>query len=263
MGTTISNVGSSAKELSVAEAAYLAGFVDGEGCLTIGRTKVKESRTGLSFFAIFMVGNTDLDALTQIQRMCGNGRILMSDKRKALGHKPMYRLDFSANQIRHLLPQVRPYLRIKHRQADIVSAFLKTKSIGRKPSDAEWQQQENWRAEIRGLNRRGLIDTSAEVIAVRPRAAIASRECELDGCSRKHYGRGYCWIHYRKFIVRGGPKTYTKACVVCGGEFVTKRSSSLCCSKKCGDKRQYSLNSETVKAQVKAARERRKKATPS
>lgn len=43
------------------------------------------------------------------------------------------------------------------------------------------------------------------------------RKCEVDGCNEKHYGRGFCTMHYRRFKVTGDPlKTKTspnKACV--------------------------------------------------
>jgi hypothetical protein len=190
--------------------------------------------------------------------MCGNGRIVVSDKRKVLGHKPMYRLDFSANQIRHLLPQIQKYLRIKNRQADVLLRFLATKHGGKKSTDEEWQQQEDLRAEIRTLNKRGLTDTSPEVLVIRPKVEKPERFCELQGCRRLHYGRGYCWIHYKKYIQRGGPVTHQRVCEVCGSGFETRRADTRCCSKDCTDKRYYRMNAERIKAQVAAAKERRK-----
>lgn len=32
-----------------------------------------------------------------------------------------------------------------------------------------------------------------------------NRKCEVDGCDRKHYGHGYCSLHYRRVIIKGLP----------------------------------------------------------
>jgi hypothetical protein len=269
MTAIVFNGGSSDRLLSPTQAAYLAGFIDGEGCLTIGRAKKVESRAGFTYFAIVTIGNTNLDALHAILRICGNGKIQLSDKRKALGHKPMYRILFGANQIRWLLPQIRQYLLIKGQQADILASFLAAKVNGRNVSDSDWQRLEDWRGQIRALNKRGIHDVAPDALTVRRdrRVGVQAwrdvRACQTTGCERKHYAKDYCWIHYRKFILRGGPKTYAKQCVVCSGEFVTKRSDTECCSRKCIDKRYYAANAERIKAQVKAAKEKRKAAVTS
>lgn len=267
---TMFNGGSSDRLLLPTEAAYVAGFIDGEGTLTIGRAtrSERDSRAGFSYEALLTISNTDLDALKRIAAMLGNGKIQVSDKRKVLGHKPAYRILLTPNQIRHVLPQIRPYLLVKARQADVLAMFLATKASGRNVTAESWQQWENWRAEIRTLNKRGLDQTPVapdgaylpERLTVRPdkRRERGFRPCGVEGCKRVHYGRGYCWIHYRKFIVRGGPKNYSKTCVVCGVEYVSKRVNAECCSRKCIDQRYYRANAERIKAQVKANKERKK-----
>lgn len=37
------------------------------------------------------------------------------------------------------------------------------------------------------------------------RSDMANRTCSLDGCERKHYGRGYCTLHYQRWAKHGDP----------------------------------------------------------
>ena len=258
MAAILCNGGSSDKLLPPTEAAYLAGFFDGEGCFTIGRAKRAEHRSGVTYFAVMTAANTDLQVLIDIMGMCGNGKIQLSDKRRAVGHKTLYRIMFGANQIRHVLPQIRKYLRVKGKQADVLMEFLGAKVAGKNMTPELWQKFEQLRSEIRTLNVRGIKDTSAEQINIRAHAGIPSlrkhRACEYAGCERKHFAKGYCFMHYRKFVLRGGPKQYVKSCAQCGAEFAALRSDRVCCSKACADKRYYALHSEKVKASVAKSR---------
>lgn len=206
MPSILFNAGSSDRVMSVEEAAYVAGFMDGEGCLTIGRARRVESRSGFGYEALMTVSNTNLDVLKAIVVMAGNGKVQVSDKRKGLGHKTLYRIVFSANQIRHVLSQIRPYLIVKARQADILLAFLASKVSGRRTTPELWQSFEDARAEIRTMNLRGIKDTTAQTLAIRDVKPMPTRGpgrmCEYDGCAERHFAKGYCHTHYRRLVQR-------------------------------------------------------------
>jgi hypothetical protein len=167
MSSILYNVGSNDRLMSPTEAAYLAGFIDGEGCLTIGRASRKENRAGYRYIALLTVSNTDLRALHRITDLCGNGKIQLQDKRSSAEHKTLYRVIWSSNQMRHILPQIRPYLLIKGPQADIVMEYLAMTKAGRNTTPEYWRRCEELRAEVRTLNKRGLVNTAPEVIALR------------------------------------------------------------------------------------------------
>lgn len=38
-----------------------------------------------------------------------------------------------------------------------------------------------------------------------PSKPAVTRKCEVDGCEGVHYGRGFCWAHYRRYRRHGDP----------------------------------------------------------
>lgn len=147
------------KLMSVAEAAYMAGFIDGEGTFAIVRQKKAETRTGRQYRAVFSVANTNREGLIHLQRACGNGAIHLKHSPGRTGnYRPLYHLRFTANQARHLLPQLFPYLVVKREAAALLQQFLGLSQGWRwhQRTDAEWEQMERLRISLCGLNHRGI-----------------------------------------------------------------------------------------------------------
>lgn len=230
------------KRLQLVEAAYVAGFFDGEGTLTIARESRKGNRSGVRYFACMMAANTDYAGLEHLQRLCGNGRIDCSVAAKGRNQKPVYRLWFSPNQARHVLPQIEPYLCIKRAQAAILMEFLDICASGKDANVAHWDTIERLRGQIRELNYRGATKVAykAAKIFIRAKAPIVRTRrkrgvCQIDGCQRPHQSKGYCRRHYKLYVERGGPKRYEAVCEHCNTSFVSRYQARFC-SKKCGDK---------------------------
>jgi hypothetical protein len=243
------------------QAAYLAGAIDGEGHIGISKTRTPSSEWQRSprFRFNVTIANTNKAWLEELQRWCG-GRIehiFKATERKRDG----YVLRFGMTEVKALLARITPYLVMKRRQAELalkyfdLAAKRRLFSVNAKPTDpAIVAEQEALWQEMRSLNLHRLMPS-------KPTGRQLDRRCSLEECERKHYGKGYCWIHYRKFVIRGGPAHHEKACVVCGAGFVSRRVSAECCSRKCIDKRYYAANAERIKAQVKAAKQKRKAVT--
>ncbi len=100
-----------ALDMKVYEAAWLAGFVDGEGCISSFMARGKYKNWFLQ------IGNTNLSALEYCQRITGCGRIIK--KKEAHGnYKTQWQWRVSAQRdLVAVLEQITPYLIIKSEAA--------------------------------------------------------------------------------------------------------------------------------------------------
>ncbi len=110
--------------ISELDLAYIAGFVDGEGCISISKSSSRGSRN-TTYGPNVDITNTNKEILLTIQKILRLGS-LESQKRYSSKHKPAWNLDFKAGEAKQLLLLIRPYLRLKKRQADLLLEFLET-----------------------------------------------------------------------------------------------------------------------------------------
>ena len=139
---------------------YLAGIVDGEGCLTVTRERTKYYASGFKYSPVFKIVNTDLELLKYIQRLIGSGSIIQL-KQRLQNRKQIYQLELYPNAQRQILPLIAPLLRCKKQQAECLIKLL-TLTAGhhanhryRKVDHSE--KIEELYERIRPLNRRGII----------------------------------------------------------------------------------------------------------
>lgn len=140
------------------EIAYLAGILDGEGCLTIELRKGTGKYEGRRYTRpLVHVVNTDLGLLAWIQERFG-GRINPQPVGKASERaKPCYRLTWHNATAVDLVRVVQPYLVIKGRQADALIRFSATGNwIGRTIPDEVYDERQALLDEVRDLNRKGV-----------------------------------------------------------------------------------------------------------
>lgn len=141
--------------MSPTEAAYVAGFIDGEGTIGIIKARRKEARSGYRLQPHLQIANTDVAALEAIQRMCG-GRLIQSTSPAHPNHKPGYVLRYSPNQMRWLLPQIAPFLIVKVKQAAYVTEFLSFNVAGSHLSSQHQDKAHKLRNAVCALNARGV-----------------------------------------------------------------------------------------------------------
>lgn len=117
------------RELTVPEAAYIAGILDGEGCLSVyrgGKCKWYKGECP-RFRASALVANTHLPLLEKLQSLIG-GRIRRAHEggigQDGYLRKACYELWLGPVVLRELLPQLIPYMIVKRKQAELVSEFL-------------------------------------------------------------------------------------------------------------------------------------------
>lgn len=101
---------------------YVAGFVDGEGCITVMRCRTP-NKNGVSYVARIYIANTNIGILRRIQRDYG-GRISSMGSRSNPNHKPGYGLTFNSLEAAEFARTILPYLVLKKRQAKLLIAFV-------------------------------------------------------------------------------------------------------------------------------------------
>ena len=107
---------------------YLAGSIDGEGCVSIQKSKPRRN-CGYPygrFDLMLSIENTDLRLMEWLKRNFG-GRIWTSRKRLKANHKFELHWRINSNKAAVLLEACLPFLVIKKEQARIAIAFQKTK----------------------------------------------------------------------------------------------------------------------------------------
>ena len=159
--------------LTDVEKAWMAGFVDGEGCMTI--TKNKRRKTAWYYRPVLNIVNTDLASMQFFSaHYTGAVSSIQESRTDARNHKwnDYHRWNCPVLRLREMLNDIIPFLRVKRKQADILLRFLDTrngqdrepiaKGIGGrgKLSSTEIARRELLREEIRHLNTKGLYSRS-------------------------------------------------------------------------------------------------------
>lgn len=145
-------------ELSV---QYIAGFFDGEGCISIFYTNVRPRKSNpekmiRGIKMSILIANTVVTPLEALQAKYG-GYIHLSNRRKKSHHKSVYswRLSNKPDQER-FLSDIYPYSVIKSEQIQIALTYLTTNSsTGRRTSQEDWEIRIRCLERMASLNKRG------------------------------------------------------------------------------------------------------------
>lgn len=109
--------------MSKSTAAYLAGFIDGEGTITITRSWSKKSKC--DFYRVYLtVANTNKEIIDWLYKSYGGW--IRTNYQEHERWKTIYRWHiYRQNDLESFLKSILPYLRLKKRQAEIVLIFMK------------------------------------------------------------------------------------------------------------------------------------------
>jgi hypothetical protein len=133
--------------------AYLAALIDGEGCVTIRCNRNRGEVRALQSYV--EIANTRLDLLYWIREQTGVGSIFVRTPKPS--HKPVGHWVCSGPSVMPFLAAVRPWLRLKDVQADLVAAFQATKGRGSARVSSELMARRlHFVTQIRALNQRGV-----------------------------------------------------------------------------------------------------------
>lgn len=119
--------------LDATERAYLAGFFEGDGHVSIGKRQSKAHATPSHYLQV-IISQSNRPFLEKWKRRVGMGSIHEAKGSKR-SKKPHFRWHLSDRQAAQLLESMMPYLDIKKFQAQTALDFMKTKGTGgRRPT---------------------------------------------------------------------------------------------------------------------------------
>lgn len=152
------------KILTIAQKAWIAGFIDGEGYMGVVRQRKKESRiqsSTLQYHPLVIVTNTEQDPIRTIQGWTGLGKVVRLGGRGI--NKAYYQLKITKfDEIESLLVAIKNFLQIKLEQADLLLEFIETRrnakiitGRGKRGSTSFGNKEETIYLRLKGLNKRG------------------------------------------------------------------------------------------------------------
>lgn len=141
--------------LSEIQKGYLAGFIDGEGCIYL-KKGYSYKHGGISYVAGISIGNTNMVELKKIQQEINLGYLSVR-KNKNPKHKKAMIWIMNANSCRTLLKQIINYLRLKKPQGNLLLEYLDLAKTAndRKNKEKYLLRVEEIYLEIKKLNKKG------------------------------------------------------------------------------------------------------------
>ena len=138
--------------------AYIAGFFDGEGSVTIQRQKYRsKNRSGVQLFLYIKISNTDKSILETMRAFFGAGHVCSNGLPKK-NQRKSWQWQASASSALLVLKKLRPSIILKARQFDLAVQFqgrlnsYKHRSI-RIVSPEELDYRKRIKSQITDLNR--------------------------------------------------------------------------------------------------------------
>jgi hypothetical protein len=144
--------------------AYVAGFTDGEGHIGVVREVRRGNTSGFRYKLLVEIANTNRESLERISaRLGGIGFIGGArNDHKFPNAKPLYKLRFSGQEARSLVPALMPYLFIKRKVAELALEFFRrVDELPMRASRDHEALDELWR-ETHRLNKRGVRQDDCE-----------------------------------------------------------------------------------------------------
>jgi hypothetical protein len=111
-------------ELTETEKAYLAGLVDGEGCISITKNKPARRSLNPNYYVQTFVVNTDERVIRYCQETTGVGSVTFFPiSKKKPKHKDQWTWCLRSASTVDFLKQILPYMIVKKRQAELLIEF--------------------------------------------------------------------------------------------------------------------------------------------
>lgn len=223
---------------SIAERAWLAGFIDGEGTIRV-QTLGSGKYGGTRYSVVVSVTNTYVPIMEQIANEWEGARLYKRNTRT--GWKQALEVRWNTQNALGVLREVAPFLRVKDKQAQLALEYAATlnpdEHRSRAVSTETLQKREQIRLQLKAYNARAGAPEGVE-INIRERAPLTCQRC---GTEFTDYikARKYC---SKDCAMKAGREFYwqrhitERTCPSCGNTFKTHSPKQTYCSLSCGKK---------------------------
>jgi len=138
--------------MSKLTAAYMAGYIDGEGYLGIMKSNRHPTTVAPTYMPVIKVTSTDESIIIWFKESFGGHM----DKRVFVGNsKDAYTWTLTGQKLKRFIEKVYPYLKLKKPQADLLKKRLRMYRLGYRYTPEEGRIMEEQYIQIRKLNKRG------------------------------------------------------------------------------------------------------------
>lgn len=141
------------------EKAYIAGFLDGDGCISLAKNNPTHPLG--SWMPVIYFINTNKPGLLRVKALLNLTGWIYKTEYPYSNRKTCYKLMYQANNARAIISLLLPFLFLKRRVAECVLGYPRRQSIslgygkGSKSNMKVFKQQRKIVAEVRKLNKRG------------------------------------------------------------------------------------------------------------
>lgn len=110
------------------DAAYIAGFLDGEGSISLGRNHYFDPKRTTVYSVLVRIGNTNKDVLDWICAVSGFGKVYTQKNSGTFKSNQKFWMFTITKKdaVGKFLSEIYPYLKVKRLQAEIALKYVET-----------------------------------------------------------------------------------------------------------------------------------------
>jgi len=144
------------QQLTETEKAYIAGFLDADGCVGISRNKSQSKAHEYNYVVRAMIINSDFEFIKWLKEKTGIGTAYECKKGYKPNWSPIHRWQATAKKGKEFLEQIYPYLIVKKYRTEQCIKMPHQGHLGKQRSNTDYNLQETLFYELKKLNKRGL-----------------------------------------------------------------------------------------------------------
>lgn len=118
-------------------ASYVGGFVDGDGCIHTVKQFYKDRVQPCHRLKLSIVQN-DREVLEVVKAIIGESGAIYKLKRDSKSNRQSYQLVYDSLHALRAIRKIRPFLRRKQYEAEIVERMWKEGKMGQRPGPKGW-----------------------------------------------------------------------------------------------------------------------------